>query len=226
MTISHTLTIHHCRTLSPRSTPRTQHLAALFGLDLDEPLEVATLPPTELPVAPGTILFVTGPSGGGKSTILRCLARACRAHGRPVVDLQALVVADDQPLVETFPDRLDATTRHLARAGLADARDLLKTPSQLSGGQYARYLLARAMAGAGHHDASVILADEFASTLDRVTAVTLCRLLRRWITETGHTLVAATTRDDLLADLQPDAVAWKPLGDELQVVRRTREVMP
>ena len=72
-------------------------------------------------------------------------------------------------------------------------------------------------------ESAVVIADEFGSTLDRITAKTIARNLRRWLTKHSPmpmSVVCATTHDDLLEALEPDVLVWKGLGEELEVATR------
>src|SRR5688572_20201235 len=52
------------------ASDRVRRVAAMFGLDLDAP-RPAIIAPIELTLRDSQIVFVTGSSGGGKSTMLR-----------------------------------------------------------------------------------------------------------------------------------------------------------
>jgi len=98
---------------------------------------------------------------------------------------------------------------------------MLRKPSELSDGQRYRLRLAQTIDLAQRESSgAVILADEFAATLDRQTAQVIARNVRRWTSKTAHTFVAATTHDDLLEALEPDVLVFKGLGDQLQVLTR------
>ncbi|MFM9997043.1 MAG: ATP-binding cassette domain-containing protein [Phycisphaerales bacterium] len=53
---------------------------------------------------------------------------------------------------------------------------------------------------------TVLLIDEFASTLDRVTARNLARTVRRWAGRAGVRVIAAAANDDVLEALAPDVL--------------------
>lgn len=206
----------------------------MFGLSLDDRGERAIIPPTELTLCPGQIVFITGVSGGGKSTLLRLIRDALRveqagtAPPAGVVSLDALPALPDAPLVDAlaYPEgegqrgrasaSLEVVCRWLSLAGLNDAAVMLRCPGELSDGQRHRLRLAQAMAIAERGDASpcdggeggwsLLLADEFGSSLDRTTARALSRCVRRWVTRSGVCLVAATAHDDLLEPLEPDVL--------------------
>src|SRR5689334_18822728 len=71
-------------------SPNVLAVAAMFGLGVDESRSIEILPPTDLTLAPGQIVFITGPSGGGKSSILRLIAAAARElPNTRVIDITA-----------------------------------------------------------------------------------------------------------------------------------------
>jgi uncharacterized protein len=202
-----------------RRSLATGQVADLFGLAGEEPPHVVAENVT-LDVRPGDLVLFTGPSGSGKSSLLREVGRQLSALDANALDLP------DAPLVDALPgsvaERLDA----LAACGLSEARLLLRTPGELSDGQRYRFRLALAIARA--EQGGFVLADEFCAVLDRrlakVLAFNVCKLCSR--TRTGFLL--ATTHDDLLADLNPD-ITVRCLGDgaiefERRQVKKKRSV--
>lgn len=207
-----------------RPSERVLQTAAMFGLGVDEDRMIKIVPRTNVPLPAGGIVFITGPSGGGKSTVLRAIAEECEAQSLPVVrfdDRQVYDAHDNVPLVDAFDAPLEKVTQLLAMAGLGDAFVMLRSANQLSDGQRYRLKLAQAIFVAEKAErSSIILADEFGATLDRLTAMIIARHLRKWISATEHTLVCATTHDDLLEALEPDVLVNKGLGELIEVVAR------
>ena len=195
----------------------------MFGLGVDERKTINLIRPTQLTLGSGQVVFITGASGGGKSTLLRLIGeQLCQRNDTNVIDFDALGDADDGPLVETIGGTLEEATRWLALAGLNDAFVMLRRPGELSDGQRYRFRLARAMAASERAGASltVALADEFASTLDRLTAMVIGRNVRKWTRRSGVCFIAATAHDDLLESLEPDTLVVQHPGEELQVMAR------
>lgn len=232
-----TLRLHHAVQTAVRPTPRVSQVAAMFGLGVDQRRTLDIVPETTLTLGPGKLLFVTGASGGGKTTMLRLIAEQARVHPHVrLLDFEALDPADeDRPLVEAVGGTLEAATRWLALAGLNDAFVMLRRPRELSDGQRYRFRLARAIADmeqADPPDAApaalhLLLADEFAATLDRPTAMVIARNVRKWLgrpvgdeNATGVCFVAATTHDDLLEPLNPDTLIIQRPGEGLDIHER------
>ena len=256
-------------------SPHVLKVATMFGLGVDEHRQQTIIPPTELTLRSRQIIFITGPSGSGKSSLLGLIrhALAKRSHVS-VTDFNDLPPLPDRPLVDCFEPscrRLQDVLATLSIAGLNDAFVLLRKPTELSDGQRYRLRIAQAIA-ATHEDRSsipsepakenleilsqdgyandpptksiattldsqhgvtnlhVILADEFAATLDRITATVIAANVRKWIDRTPHhrnassptgvCFIAATTHDDLLEPLAPDVLIEKPLGQSIHIAKR------
>jgi len=210
----------------PVRSERAAQVVRWFGLDAamkrrGTTIHTDTLAPNSdsLALAPGTLTLLTGPSGGGKSTLLRAAQRSPRDLQPTIIDL-ATIVPPDVPLVDCFPGvPLRDALLLLARVGLAEAWTYLRTPPELSDGQRWRLTLAIALdcarrARASDKDASVVLvADEFAALLDRVTACVIARSLRRAVNDDPRlAAVVATTHEDLLRALVPDVIVRCDFG--------------
>lgn len=209
------------------TTPGVLEVAAMFGLGIDRDKHIQLIPETVFNLAPGRIVFVTGSSGGGKSTLLRLIREQIdRDDTAHALSFDALPEIPDRPLVDCFPQRtLGETLGLLSLAGLNDAFVMLRKPSQLSDGQRYRLRLAQAMAMAEAdvlpHLHKVVLADEFCATLDRVTAKALARNVRKWVNKNNVSFIAATTHDDLLESLAPDVLIEKHLGERMDLLERS-----
>ena len=202
-----------------RRSLNTARVADAFGLD------VGPSPPgggdrhviaedLSVPAGPGTLTLFTGPSGSGKSSLLRAAAGALRDAGTPVVHVDRL----DPPgvpladaLAGKLPGGFDAACALLSKCGLAEPRLFLRTPAELSDGQRFRYRLALAVAratarvGGDGRTPGVVACDEFAAVLDRTLAAAVAHNVRRLCDATGAGFLLATTHDDVAADLRPDA---------------------
>ena len=224
--------IHVPHIMPPVRSRRARQIARWFGLS---PRTSARRTPSfeELrPILPppGAITLVTGPSGGGKSSLLRALRSAASPEVRWIdfdrIEPRAV------PLVDCF-DHIPLTDALalLSRVGLCEAWTYLRTPAELSDGQRWRLKLALALhvasreeasrGGAGSRAQTVLCADEFGAILDRVTAMVVARTLRKSIRAPLSALVA-TSHDDLLGALQPDLIVT---SDFERVLIRPRGVV-
>jgi len=206
-------------------TDRMIQVAEMFGIGLDESYEVALYRDLALDVRGGDVVYVTGPSGSGKSVLLARLARAVRdalPDGGHVVDLAAVRARDDRPVIDLVGGPLEGALRLLSAAGLADAFLLLRRARELSDGQRYRLRLALALDAllaqpSRRPTLRLLVADEFCSTLDRLCARAVAYRVRRLADAHGLTVLAASAHDDLVEDLAPDVLVVKHAGDRVEV---------
>ena len=171
----------------------TGEVTDLFGLPEREPPHTVA-ENIVLDVRPGDVVLFTGPSGSGKSSLLREAAKQLRATDAFALELP------DAPLIDSLPGSVEERLALLSACGLSEARLLLRTPNELSEGQRYRFRLAFALAGG----AKWIVADEFTATLDRTLAKVVAFNLRKLASRTGIGVLAATTHEDVADDLNPD----------------------
>ncbi|MFO0802093.1 MAG: hypothetical protein U0791_03070 [Gemmataceae bacterium] len=171
----------------------TGEIADLFGLPEREPPHTIA-ENVVLDVRPGDVVLFTGPSGSGKSSLVREAAKQLGAADAFALELP------DVPLVDALPGSVPDRLALLSGCGLSEARLLLRTPSELSEGQRYRFRLAFALASG----AKWMVADEFTATLDRTLAKVVAFNLRKLASRTGVGVLAATTHEDVAEDLNPD----------------------
>lgn len=157
-----------------------------------------------LALPPGATALITGASGRGKS---RLLARTKSATADSALcDLSALSAraAKARSVIDHIPLPLDRALRLLAATGLADPFILGRTPSELSVGERARFMLAKALAR--RKPPGWLLIDEFLTTLDRQTAASVARSFRHAANTFAPRarIVVATAHEDVAIHFAPD----------------------
>lgn len=215
-TQSSSRSLHDEATTRPRSRlARRLTVAAMFRLDARTDRRPPLLHSAaneaaraiELALPPAGIALVTGPSGAGKSTILHRLGAYLTRKNTLVIHVQppSSLIGEHRTPLDLLNGSLTADIRLLCQCGLAEAPLWLRPARVLSEGQRWRLTLALALAKARDAAPACIIADEFASTLDRVTARTLAMSIRReWNSSAPCRLVVASAHDDLERWLTPD----------------------
>ncbi len=195
-----------------------------FGIDFEQGEHVIA-EDLELDLRPGDVTFFTGPSGSGKSSLLRAAAEQLDPATVLWIDRLAM---PETPLVDAMPLPIKESLDLLAACGLGEAQLLLRSPSELSDGQRYRFRLALGIALLTHHSSLKthhslwLVADEFSAALDRTLAKVLAFNIRRLARRTGVGFLLATTHDDLLADLDPDVLVRCDLDGRITVERGVR----
>lgn len=226
------------------SIPVTLEIAGLlvhrgdrFSLDVDR-----------LQVAAGQLIALLGPSGVGKSTLMRAVAGVVprvrgvvkheelgalplhevdeaaqnwrrRVHvvgqGQALlpylrIDENALVLAADYGLPKNgvLQERLMQTARDFDIDSL-----LTRYPSQLSGGQYARALLARSLI----YEPRVLLLDEISASIDPPLALDIMKRLRDRVVRSGMCAVFVTHYVELARLVADGVIFMRRAGQCLQL---------
>jgi ABC-type ATPase with predicted acetyltransferase domain len=230
-----------------RITPKVGAVMRMFGVDVDRLAEASARHHCRVEIGAGEICYITGPSGSGKSVLLRELMAAMHkvgaTRGRPlsashepratsheIIDLNAIDLCNDRAVIDCIDGNFIDALRTLSIAGLSDVFAILNTPAHLSEGQKYRFRLAKALASVGatrgrpsaNHESratspGIIFADEFCSNLDRITAAVIAHQIRKFATRRKVAFILASSREDILADLAPDVIITKKLNGKTEV---------
>jgi ABC-type ATPase with predicted acetyltransferase domain len=188
----------------------------MFGLTADRLAERAVTHECRLELEPGDIVYITGPSGSGKSVLLREL-RGCIDPAQSV-DLASVPLPADRSVIDCFEGPMIEGLRTLGLVALGEVFCVLNKPSLLSDGQKSRFRLAQAFASGK----PFIFADEFCSELDDVTAAAVAFNVHKLAKRTRTTFIAASSRRDILMDLAPDVLVVKDFSGPAEVIYKDR----
>jgi ABC-type ATPase with predicted acetyltransferase domain len=192
-------------------SPRVLEVAEAFGIGLEDK-EFVVFDNLDLEVKKGDVVYITGQSGGGKSVLLRELAKQMAARGQNVVDISGILF-DSQALIDQIGTSTDNAIQLLGAAGINDAYLYVRRPSELSDGQRYRLALAKII----ETKADVWVADEFLAVLDRTAAKVIAFSLQKAARRAGATLIVATTHTDMVDDLNPDLMVTKRFREKVRV---------
>lgn len=194
-------------------TDRVLEIAEAFGLGLDDK-EFVVFDNQPIEINQGEVVYVTGQSGAGKSTVLRELVAQMRVAGLETFDIDAVPLLD-MPLIDQIGKNTTEALSFLSIAGLNDAYLFIRKPAELSDGQRYRFRLAKLI----ESGAKVWIADEFLAVLDRTTAQVIAFNLQKVARKMGATLLVATTHTDMVDDLAPDLVIEKRYREKIEMIR-------
>lgn len=207
--------IHKVFTTQVARSKRVVEVAEAFGLGLDDK-EFVVFDNLEIEVPQGSVVYITGQSGSGKSLLLRELAAQHAARGKTVVNLDHVEFDADKPLIDQIGTDTNDALRLLSLAGLNDAYLFIRKPGELSDGQRYRFRLAKAI----ETKADVWVADEFMAVLDRTAAKVIAYSMQKTARRVGATLIVATTHTDMVADLAPSLFVQKRYREKLRIEKQ------
>jgi ABC-type ATPase with predicted acetyltransferase domain len=205
-------------------TEQVASVCRMFGLTVDRLTEQRFTHKCRLEIDAGDIVYLTGPSGAGKTVLLAELEKAVPVADR--VNLAEIPLPDDRTLIDcistggrlTADSDLLISLRFLSTAGLNDCFCILNQPGNLSAGQQYRFRLAMALASGK----KFVFADEFCTGLDNITAAVTSYRLHRYAKRTGTTFILASSRHDILLDLAPDVMVVTQLSGPAEVIYRRK----
>lgn len=190
-------------TVAARASARTSEIRHRFGVT--EPALVSILPRIELPLSPGRIVAIVGPSGSGKSSALAEIeSRFAAAH-----NVERISFPVESSIVDCVAPGGDLATalEVLSHCALGEAGVWVRRFEVLSDGERFRARLARAIGVmVDNRSTGPLIVDEFASRLHRRAAKAIAHNLRKLADRYQPSVVIATNNEDILADLQPDTI--------------------
>lgn len=177
---------------SPISTSvRAQQVSSMFDVPPQERAEIRWRGDVPLDARPWNVGLIVGPSGAGKTSIMRQLW-GCP----PDLTWGAASVVDDFPKSATLQQITDACSA----VGFNTIPAWLRPYAVLSNGEKFRVDLARRMVELP----DPIVVDEFTSVVDRQVAQIGSHAVQKHIRRQGRKFVAVTCHYDVIDWLQPD----------------------
>lgn len=193
-------------------TDKVASVCRMFGLTIDRITERKINYSCKLQINDGDIVYLSGPSGVGKSVLLKELEKSVPNPDR--INLEEINLPDNKTLIDCIDAGMLDSLKVLSLAGLNDCFCILNQPCNLSDGQKYRFRLAMALAA----KKKFIFADEFCSELDRITAAVISYNIHKFAKRTDTIFILASSHDDILLDLSPDVLIVAELSGKMEVI--------
>ena len=209
--------------------PKLKKLLESFGV-AERKIQRRVISKLNLEIKPKTVLLLIGASGAGKTTLLRLIAgkalklkedKFLPTEGDIYVPentkISALIPGEFEPEFgdESIIEHIYNKTKDeimaveiLNRCGLSDAVLYRARFYELSTGQKERAKIASLFADSPN----LIIIDEFASHLDPLTAMRMCRRLVSLVREMQITFIVSTHRMELINSISPDKILYVGYG--------------
>ncbi len=127
-----------------RITDKDAAVMRMFGVSADRLREGGVSHNCHLKISEGDIVYITGPSGSGKSILLRELEKL--VPGQERVNLAEIELPSDRTAIDCIDGDFLQGLKVLNTVGLNDVFCVLNQPMNLSDGQKYRFRLAMALA--------------------------------------------------------------------------------
>ena len=175
-------------------TPDTDSnlITEAFGIDNNFNLKICDI---EIPdKTKWDILYITGESGSGKTTILKEICPSYVFSSIPSTPLYKWNGESENEQIKCI--------EILTKCGISDATMFISTFNQLSDSQQVRAKIALEII----NHKSLIVIDEFLSTLDRSTAKAVAFSIQKLIRKENIKAIFSTAHNDLTNYLKPDYI--------------------
>lgn len=187
---------------------KAQGACAQFGL-ITQPTTNSPPPKTTIPddhaitqINNARVILISGFSGSGKTCLLRGIKKSITNRNIHAVNDQP--ITSTQSIFDLLTGTIEQRVSVLSQTGLAEPKLWAMPFHTLSAGEQARFQLALAMQHA--HSGDVLIADEFCTPLDRISAQAVAYTVRRWALRNDITLIVAAAHEDMKSLIAPDLV--------------------
>ena len=167
-------------------TDKVKAVMRTFGLTVDRLEQVKVNHNLNIKINEGDVIYITGPSGSGKSVLLKELEKLVPSTEK--INLAKIKLDPNKSVIDCIEGDFLQSMRLLSIAGLNDVICVLNQPINLSEGQQYRFRLAAALAAGKKY----VFSDEFCSTLDRITATVIAYNIRKFSKRNGKKITGCS----------------------------------